>query len=92
MLDPVPVPAQHPLFRQPSYGLGVMIDPGSPYGSVAGHGGGGPGYSAAALHLPHIEERRATIVVLANRDRDDLAMGISFALADILATSDSTKP
>ncbi len=43
MLDPVLVPGAHPLFRQPAYGLGLMRDPRSPYGPVAGHGGGGRG-------------------------------------------------
>ncbi len=32
------------LFVRPSYGLGVMADPGNSIGLVIGHGGGGPGY------------------------------------------------
>ncbi|HEX5165789.1 MAG TPA: serine hydrolase domain-containing protein, partial [Thermomicrobiales bacterium] len=32
MLTPVQVPMQHPLFVEPSYGLGVMLDPGSRHG------------------------------------------------------------
>jgi D-alanyl-D-alanine carboxypeptidase len=39
-------------FAQPSYGLGVMADPGSPIGLIIGHGGGGPGYSAGAFTAP----------------------------------------
>ena len=85
MLDPVLVPGKHPLFRQPAYGLGLMIDPRSPYGLVAGHGGGGPGYSAAVLHLPCVGGRRLVSVVLANRDRDDLGLRIALALAHALA-------
>jgi D-alanyl-D-alanine carboxypeptidase len=35
---------------KPSYGLGLMGDPESPWGLVAGHSGGGPCYSASAFH------------------------------------------
>jgi len=35
---------------RPSYGLGLMGDPASPWGLVAGHNGGGPCYSASAFH------------------------------------------
>jgi D-alanyl-D-alanine carboxypeptidase len=35
-----------------SYGLGVLADPRSPIGLIIGHGGGGPGYSAAAFTAP----------------------------------------
>jgi D-alanyl-D-alanine carboxypeptidase len=37
---------------QPSYGLGLMGDPASPWGVVWGHNGGGPGYSTSAFHAP----------------------------------------
>lgn len=53
MLELVAVPGAHssPLrFVQPSYGLGVMADPTSPWGLLAGHNGGGPCYSASAFH------------------------------------------
>lgn len=84
MLAPTPVPGGHPLFRQTAYGLGVMLDPRSPHGLVAGHGGEGPGYSAAALHFPDVSGRRVTGVALANRDRHDLGLRIVFALARAL--------
>lgn len=45
----VPVGAVGGPWVRPSYGLGVMADPGSPAGMVIGHGGGGPGYSAGAF-------------------------------------------
>jgi D-alanyl-D-alanine carboxypeptidase len=35
---------------RPSYGLGLMGDPASPWGLVTGHNGGGPCYSASAFH------------------------------------------
>jgi D-alanyl-D-alanine carboxypeptidase len=34
----------------PSYGLGLMADPASPWGQLVGHNGGGPCYSASAFH------------------------------------------
>jgi len=37
---------------RPSYGLGVQGDPESPIGLTIGHGGEGPGYSAAAVAAP----------------------------------------
>ena len=40
-----------PGFTRPSYGLGVMTDPGHPRGLLIGHGGGGPGYAAAAFAI-----------------------------------------
>ena len=44
-------PARSPLrMTAPSYGLGLMADPASPWGLIAGHNGGGPCYSASAFH------------------------------------------
>lgn len=87
MLTPVMVPVQHPLFQQPAYGLGLMIDPQSAYGVIAGHGGGGPGYSAGALHVPDAQGHTITSVALANRDQPDLGLGIAFTLIALLADS-----
>jgi D-alanyl-D-alanine carboxypeptidase len=60
MLELVPVPmADSPSSPEedsplrpgkPSYGLGLMGDPASPWGLTAGHNGGGPCYSASAFH------------------------------------------
>lgn len=36
--------------REPGYGLGLMGDSASPWGRLAGHNGGGPGYAASAFH------------------------------------------
>jgi len=77
---PVPVPGTHPLFGQPGYGLGVMMDSGSWYGVVAGHGGEGPGYAVGALHLPSVGGHRVTSVALTNRDRGDLGLQVALAL------------
>jgi D-alanyl-D-alanine carboxypeptidase len=85
MLTAVPVPGRHPLVVRPAYGLGLMVDLASPYGLVAGHAGGGPGYSAAAFHVPDVAGHRLTSVALVNRDRPDLGMEIAFALVDAFA-------
>lgn len=85
MLAPVIVPQKHPLFQQPAYGLGVMIDPQSAYGSIAGHGGGGPGYSAGALHVPDIQGHAITSVALANCDQSDLGLRVAFTMTALLA-------
>ena len=58
MLIPVPMerdasasPTRSPLrMTAPSYGLGLMGDPASPWGLIVGHNGGGPCYSASAFH------------------------------------------
>lgn len=84
MLAPVRVPATHPLFQQPAYGLGLMIDSHARYGTIAGHGGGGPGYAAAALTMPNIRGYRITSVGLANCDQHDLGMRLAFTLATLL--------
>jgi D-alanyl-D-alanine carboxypeptidase len=65
MLDPstfVPIGFGAPGFVRPSYGLGVMADPGSQLGTVVGHGGGGPGYAAAVLTVPSAD---VVVIVLA---------------------------
>lgn len=85
MLGVVPVPATHPQIRKPGYGLGLMIDRDSPYGSVAGHAGGGPGYSTAVFHFSNVESRAITIAALTNRDTSEVATKIVFAIADLLA-------
>jgi D-alanyl-D-alanine carboxypeptidase len=64
MMEWVPVPNEPsrvsskqsgaPRWRRPSYGLGVMADPLSPWGLVVGHNGGGPCYSASAFHARNL--------------------------------------
>jgi D-alanyl-D-alanine carboxypeptidase len=65
MLDPrmfVPIGFDAPGFVRPSYGLGVMADPEHPLGTVVGHGGGGPGYTAGVFTVPAAD---AVAIVLA---------------------------
>jgi len=69
MLEPrtfVPIGFEAPGSVRPSYGLGVMADPGSPLGTVVGHGGGGPGYAAAVFAVPSAD---AVAIVLAADER-----------------------
>jgi D-alanyl-D-alanine carboxypeptidase len=69
----------------PSYGLGLMVDPASRFGCVAGHTGGGPGYSTAAYHFPDVTGHRVTSVAFANRDGTDIATDIVFSMAGRIA-------
>ena len=50
-----------PGFVRPSYGLGLMTDPGWP-GLLIGHGGGGPGYAAATFAV--LRERDDPLVAV----------------------------
>lgn len=85
MLAPVRVPGEHPPFVDPSYGLGVMLDPGWPAGMLVGHGGGGPGYTTAAYHILGTGR---TAVAFVNADRGDAAQEVALALL----RDDATAP
>lgn len=84
MFTPVLTGTEHRWIRTPAYGLGVMIDAGSPYGLVVGHAGGGPGYTTAAFHFPDVNGERVTIVALANRDHREIGTEIVFTLAELI--------
>ncbi len=75
----------HPIFRQPAYGLGLMLDLASPWGVLAGHAGEGPGYSTAAFRFPDLGGRPATIAALANGEAPDLGIRCVLAAAHVLA-------
>lgn len=82
MFEAVDVHQKHPFFRRPAYGLGLMIDPESRFGVIAGHGGGGPGYSIGALQIPDVHGRRITSVAMTNSDQgDDIGLTLAFNLA-----------
>jgi D-alanyl-D-alanine carboxypeptidase len=85
MLVGAPVAERHPWMEKPSYGLGLMIDPGNRHGVVAGHTGGGPGYSTAAYRFPNVAGKQVTVVALVNRSGGDTATDIVFSLANRLA-------
>ena len=55
-------------FVAPSYGLGLIADPLSPYGTLYGHSGGGPGYTSAALHGLSPRRQPVTVAVLSNTE------------------------
>jgi D-alanyl-D-alanine carboxypeptidase len=85
MLEGALVKQAHPWMTDPAYGLGLMIDLRHPFGRVAGHTGGGPGFSTAAYHFPDVAGHRLTVVSLVNADRDDAATAIAFSIANHLA-------
>ncbi|MDT8306184.1 MAG: serine hydrolase domain-containing protein [Anaerolineae bacterium] len=89
MAEPIMLPFAHPLFKQPAYGLGVMIDAASPHGLLIGHAGGGPGYATAALCFPDVAGHDIVAVALANRDAPDLGLAIAHHLA--LATAEALR-
>jgi D-alanyl-D-alanine carboxypeptidase len=75
-----------PGFVRPSYGLGVMTDPGRPDGLLIGHGGGGPGYAAAAFALLRNGDDPLVAVELEGDERVDVQ---SRALAALRAGATS---
>ena len=61
-----------PGFVRPSYGLGVMTDPGRPDGLLIGHGGGGPGYAAACFGLLRERDDPLVAIELSGDERVDV--------------------
>jgi D-alanyl-D-alanine carboxypeptidase len=84
MLYPAHVLKKYPLFEKLACGLGLFIDLESPYGTVAGHSGEGPGYSVAAFHFPHLVGSRITIAAITNQDRHDYALVLVYKLVETL--------
>lgn len=68
MITGVDVGATDPYFKRPQYGLGLMIDGDQTHGVVAGHNGGGPGWSTSAMHFSEIDKSPLTVVALCNSD------------------------
>lgn len=62
-----PVPGNHPPWRAPHYGFGLMTEPGE----LFGHNGGGPGYSAACYRF---ETDGRTLCLLARGATDQEAL------------------
>jgi D-alanyl-D-alanine carboxypeptidase len=80
MLHLVQVTNQHLLFKRPGYGLGIMADSGSRYGTIYGHTGEGPGYCAAAYHARDFPGHPVTICVLCNSEGGVKAESILFSM------------
>jgi D-alanyl-D-alanine carboxypeptidase len=72
----VPV-EQHEFAREPSYGLGLMVDPAAEHGPWLGHTGMGTGYTTAAFHRTDHEGHQTTIVAFANRDHAEIGFEIA---------------
>ncbi|GAB4138218.1 MAG: serine hydrolase domain-containing protein [Cyanobacteria bacterium J069] len=77
MLEPLHVfDFEHPQIGKIGYGLGLCVGLDSPYGIVAGHNGGGPGYVTGAFHLSDVQGQPMTAIALVNRDRYDIDLGV----------------
>lgn len=90
MVEPVLVPETHPLFIQPAYGLGLMIDAGVE-GLFAGHAGDGPGCSIGVVHLA-TASTRVTSAALVNRDEGMLGLRVAAMLARLAAGEEQATP
>ncbi|MGI4941691.1 MAG: serine hydrolase domain-containing protein [Janthinobacterium lividum] len=81
MMTPVIVPGTDWLCQEKGYGLGLMVDRTSRYGVLAGHGGGGPGYSSGVL-TGEVGRRIITAAALANTDAPELGRRIAAAMLE----------
>ena len=68
---------------KPSYGLGLMGDPASPWGLVVGHNGGGPCYSASAFRA--FELGGVSVCAMGAIEEGFDAEGVVFDVLDHLA-------
>jgi D-alanyl-D-alanine carboxypeptidase len=84
MLYPVQVLGKHPLLGLLGYGMGLFLGVDSPYGTIGGHVGEGPGYSVAAFCFPSLIRSRVTLVALANRDQHDFGLQLVFKMVHAL--------
>jgi D-alanyl-D-alanine carboxypeptidase len=73
---------------KPSYGLGLMGDPVSPWGLLLGHNGRGPGYTASAFHA--VDLRGASVCVMGAMEENFNAENVVFETFDRLAGSGDT--
>ncbi|MCB0714266.1 MAG: beta-lactamase family protein [Ignavibacteriae bacterium] len=83
MTTPVSVPNAPARWVNPCYGLGLIIDDRTPWGSVWGHGGGGPGYTSFALHVPDFPTGSRTICAMCGIEGDTLAEDLVFHLLEV---------
>ncbi len=72
LTDAVEIGFDAPGFVRPSYGIGVMTDPGWPGGLLIGHGGGGPGYAAAAFTVVRRRNDPLVAIELSGDERVDV--------------------
>ena len=72
LTEAVPIGFEAPCFVRPSYGLGLMTDPGWHGGLLIGHGGGGPGYAAAAFAVLRTSDDPLVAIELSGDERVDV--------------------
>lgn len=72
LTESVEIGFEAPGFSRPGYGLGVMTDTGRADGLLLGHGGGGPGYAAAAFALVGNGDGPLVAVELSGDERADV--------------------
>jgi D-alanyl-D-alanine carboxypeptidase len=72
----------------PSYGLGLMGDPASPWGLIVGHNGGGPCYSASVFHAVDLDG--ATVCAMGAIEDDFSTEDLVFEVLDRLASRNET--
>lgn len=85
MAQPAHILGPRPPLQTVGSGLGLFVDTDSPYGRVAGHSGGGPGYSIAAFHFSSLAGRPTTIAAATNREGNNVGLDIAYAVARVLA-------
>lgn len=83
MASAVPVPPRfvppregRARWREPGYGLGLMVDPASPWGALWGHNGEGPGYQASAFHAPDPGGPALSVCVMGATEREGVVEGL----------------
>ncbi|MEO0375457.1 MAG: serine hydrolase domain-containing protein [Cyanobacteria bacterium P01_A01_bin.17] len=69
-----------PRFGHPAYGLGVMIDTQSRYGTLIGHAGDGPGYTPWVMYLPDFDGRPLTLAIFGNTGHVGIPLRLSHDL------------
>jgi len=74
---------------KPSYGLGLMGDPESPWGLVVGHNGGGPCYSASVFHA--FDLSGASVCAMGAIEEGFSAEDVVFDVLDHLAASGDAR-
>ncbi|MFL5249467.1 MAG: serine hydrolase domain-containing protein [Myxococcales bacterium] len=72
LTESVEIGFEAPGFVRPSYGIGVMTDPGRSDGLLIGHGGGGPGYVAACFALLRERDDPLVAIELSGDERVDV--------------------
>ena len=76
-------------WSKPSYGLGLMGDPASPWGLVLGHNGGGPGYSTSAFHA--FDLGGASVCAMGAIEENFKAENVVFGIFDQIAGGRNTR-